>query len=228
MADNTKYIDFLPIGRIGAILLVAATNIFVVICFIKIPLCPWQVMVFIFCLSIESVDLSVGIVHWACDTYFKYEDPYFGDLVKTFRNHHSKPTLILTRNYIYANSNTYVFGMLLMIILYFTTLTELKWFIFFYVVAGINTAEFHKWAHTPNVPRYISFLQKLGLIVSREHHRKHHQSLSSHYATVTGHTDWIMDKLKIYRFLEWIIYKFFRILPICQDPITLKISFSLR
>lgn len=141
------------------------------------------------------VDFVSGMLHWACDTWGKFETPIFGPtLIRAFRMHHVDPQDITLHGFIETNAaSSYpmpfviAFGLMLNSPSFFSQFYN--WMIIFGVPLGILTNEFHKWAHLVHTKPHaiIGFLQKSGLIISHEKHHVHHMNeFDTSYCIING------------------------------------------
>ena len=74
----------------------------------------------------------------------------------------------------------------------------------------------HKWAHMRHceLPKIIILLQNIGILGSHSLHRLHHAGNSSQsYCVISSYLNPILDKIKLWRVLEYIIYKLTGIKP---------------
>ena len=78
--------------------------------------------------------------------------------------------------------------------------------VFSVVLWVLFTNQFHKWAHLDAPPRWIGILQRLNLVLPRDHHAIHHSAPYAKYYCIT--VGWLNEPLYRFRFfqmLEWII-----------------------
>ena len=70
--------------------------------------------------------------------------------------------------------------------------------------AGIAaTNRFHQWAHADRVPRWVAALQRRGLILSPEHHARHHRGAHDRaYCVTTGWLNPLLDAVAFFARLE--------------------------
>lgn len=159
-----------------------------------------------------QADIISGIVHWFADTYGKIEWPIVGNtFIRSFLEHHIDPLSITRHDWIETNGANFFIGIPLLSFMFFTTEFIPHSIIILFALTNILTAltnQFHKWAHQPNPHKLARSLQKVGLILDKETHAKHHtKPFDKNYNITNGHTNIIFEKLRLYRFLE----KFFSI-----------------
>lgn len=78
---------------------------------------------------------------------------------------------------------------------------------------GGQISGIHKAAHVPKPPLVYAFGQRIGLIIDRRHHSRHHASLCSHYALCTGHFEALFERLKGVECVEVFMYLFTGTMP---------------
>ena len=176
----------------------------------------WLVLPALF-LGYLLADFITGTIHWFCDSFFDEETPVIGNfIIYSFREHHSHP-LIITKDKFIEQDTTSFF--IFMPFLYFATFTEISYlnspnsiyghFILIGVCIGtFCTNLFHKWAHQRNQNFIIKKLQKLGLILNPNSHKKHHVDHSRSYCVTSGLMNPILDYIKFYPNLERFIRLF--------------------
>jgi plasmanylethanolamine desaturase len=158
-------------------------------------------------------DFLSGFVHWAGDTVGDETTPVFGpNFVRPFRYHHVDPKDITRHDFIETNGNNCI---VVAPILAFLVLTIPKATgLYFYgavVVAFTSwfvfcTNQFHKWAHDDDPAGWIRALQRMGLILSPEHHAIHHASpQNKSYCITVGWMNPLLDRIGFFRILEAVI-----------------------
>lgn len=163
--------------------------------------------IILFILATEAVDFIVGGVHWALDSYWDYESPRMGNLVKTFRGHHVDPNLMLKHGLLKTNNNAMIIALPLSIGLFYCDSIHFIWFSIFFLIVGAYSASVHQWAHREDLPSFIKKLQNWGVLISLNNHLKHHDGYSSHYCAITGHCNFITDRLGFWRGAEYVVEK---------------------
>jgi plasmanylethanolamine desaturase len=159
-----------------------------------------------------SADFVSGLVHWAGDTWGTVEWPILGKaLIRPFREHHVDP-LAMTRHDLVESSGSHCLISLpvllavdqvtlqsvlgLGITLWLCTMT---FFVFL-------TATIHKWAHQERVGFGIRVLQRLHLVLPREHHAVHHcPPYQRYYCITTGWLNPVLTRLRVFPMLETLI-----------------------
>jgi ubiquitin-conjugating enzyme E2 variant len=59
----------------------------------------------------------------------------------------------------------------------------------------------------------IKLLQNIGIICSHEHHKTHHDTSNKHYCVITPYSNYLLDGIHFWSFLEYIIYTITSIKP---------------
>ncbi len=159
-----------------------------------------------------AADLASGVVHWLADTWGSESMPWLGPRFLTpFRVHHVTPHSFLECKFMDTNGDTAMIGipfLLSILILPIATATGFWWTIFAtaFCAFAIPTNQIHQWAHMPHPPRWVSWLQQSGLILSSSAHRKHHSGEhAQNYCITTGFCNRILDRIRFFRFLEWCV-----------------------
>jgi ubiquitin-conjugating enzyme E2 variant len=165
--------------------------------------------------GVLGCDLAAGAVHWACDRFFTETTPVLGPtLIAPFREHHSDPLAMTRRGFLDVNGSNY-FGVL-------PVLTYVAWrdalalgdawalfshtFLLTLASAAILTNQFHKWAHVPEVPAIVRWLQRAHLVLPPEVHARHHYGAHRRAYCVTG--GWLnpmLDCLDFFGRLERVV-----------------------
>ena len=173
----------------------------------------------LFIIAVELVDFIVGVAHWAFDQYWSYGHKYMGNLIITFRGHHSNPEKMLAHGVIQSNNNAFPIAVLVLILtLLLVSNSNTAYFLLFVSFIGAYSATVHQWCHKnpQELNIIISELQRYGILISPKQHIKHHDGYQSHYCAITGHFNYILDYLKFWRLLEFVVKKLSGIKPYYQ------------
>jgi ubiquitin-conjugating enzyme E2 variant len=72
--------------------------------------------------------------------------------------------------------------------------------LFMMAIGVALTSQIHKWAHAPEAPRVVCLLQRTGLLLSPEHHQRHHTAPhTENYCITVG---WCNGALRVTRTFE--------------------------
>ena len=163
------------------------------------------------------VDFISGLAHWACDTWGSFYTPIVGPtLIRGFRMHHVDPQDITTHGFFETNASTcypcppwIVAGLLLTPgSCFFVDLYQ--WMVNFGIIATIMTNEIHKWSHMVHSKPHsaIRLLQRSGLVMTHEHHHRHHQgNFDNSYCIINGWMNPILERIDFWRKSEALITK---------------------
>ena len=166
---------------------------------------PWLVLT-AFMLGYVLADFISGVVHWAADTWGTPECPIVGQaLIRPFREHHVDQKEITRHDFVETNGNNCfvsiapTIGAALIpqqgpIGLFAATL------VFSMTLWVLFTNQFHKWAHLDSPPAAIGWLQRMHLILPRDHHAVHHAAPYAKYYCIT--VGWLNEPLYRVRFFQ--------------------------
>jgi ubiquitin-conjugating enzyme E2 variant len=163
-------------------------------------------------LGLAGADFVSGVVHWAGDTWGTSGTPVVGwRFVRPFRFHHAHPLDMLKSNFFTTNGDN-VFAVLPLLALPLVLPVEsIGWlwvgvFVWGVGVFGMWTSQFHLWAHSKNPPRVARVLQWCGLILSRQHHQRHHKSpFRANYCITTGWCNPFLTRVRFFPAMEWLV-----------------------
>lgn len=190
----------------------------------------WYIIFFAAFIGILTADLLSGIVHWAADSYGSVEMFLIGkNLLRNFREHHIDPTAITRHDFIETNGDN--FAVIVPVLAYIaykfvSNTNELiqdtyNWHLYLFLLAVFVslTNQFHKWSHTYfGLPRYITILQDMHLILPRIHHRIHHVTPhDTYFCITTGWLNYPLEKIGFWIHLENLIEKCVGIRPRTDD-----------
>ena len=174
---------------------------------------PWPVFTAVL-LGYLAADLVSGLVHWAADTWGSPDLPVLGPAVLgPFREHHRDPLAITRHDFVETNGNNCLISLpVLGIALWLAPGPDgggslfLSSFLLALVFWVLLTNQFHKWAHLPQPPPVLAFLQRWHLILPPAHHQLHHtRPFTSHYCITTGWLNWPLNWMRFFPVLEWCI-----------------------
>ncbi len=155
-------------------------------------------------LGVCAADFASGLVHWAADTYGSKRTPILGGFIDTFRVHHSDPADITRHDPVEANADVF----LLCVPFHGLGLWRLSdglglCLLFGLFLASYPTSQLHKWAHLRRRPAWVGALQRSGVLLSPEHHDRHHRGQhSAAYCIATGWLNPLLDGVGFFRALE--------------------------
>lgn len=155
-------------------------------------------------LGLVASDVVSGTVHWLADTYGSPTMPVFGSFVRTFREHHADPKAITRHDWIEANGDVCLFSAPVhaSALLWVDDPWILSWMTGLFM-GSYSNSQIHKWAHLEGPPRFVRWLQRLGVVLSPSHHDQHHRGPHlTHYCITTGWTNGALDYLRFFRMLE--------------------------
>lgn len=189
---------------------------------------PWLILA-AFLTGFIVADFVSGFVHWLGDTWGSTEMPILGKaLIRPFREHHVDERAITRHDYIETNGNNcaisvpWAFGALITPLdgewhlLALFTVVSITSMIFWVMM----TNQFHKWAHETDEerPAWVTFLQRLHVVLPPAHHQIHHtRPFLDYYCITTGWLNWPLKKLTFYRTSERIITALTGIIPRKDD-----------
>lgn len=165
-------------------------------------------------LAYLGADLASGFVHFLADNFGSPETPVLGpNFIDPFREHHVHPKAITTHDFVVTNGNNSLLCLPVMLaILLFLPIATTLWGHFlgtFILMLGIGvflTNQFHKWAHMEDPPRFATWLQRRGLILTAEHHDVHHQSpYDTYYCITVGVWNPLLDRTRFFERTERLI-----------------------
>jgi ubiquitin-conjugating enzyme E2 variant len=171
---------------------------------------PWLLLAV--ALAWPAADFISGLVHWMADTWGTEEFPILGPrFIRPFRVHHITPNSFLTCNFLDTNGDTCLIAIPTLLGFYLIPVNSLGGlfaltFGVAFCIFAIPTNQIHQWAHMPKPPRWVQFMQRSGMILSKKEHARHHKlPYAGYYCITNGFCNNILERLRFFRVLEWII-----------------------
>ncbi len=167
----------------------------------------WLVPLALF-MGMVTADFISGFLHWLFDSWGSTTTPIVGQLaIRTFREHHVDQKSITRHDYIETNGHNFGVSIPFGITgIYLASPQFGVWgtFIAMYMLScafgGAMTSQSHKWAHMDSPPTVVRWLQRARLLITPEHHAKHHTApYDRNYCIIVG---WLNGPLRAIRFFE--------------------------
>jgi plasmanylethanolamine desaturase len=167
-----------------------------------------------------TADLLSGFVHWTADTWGRETLPVIGRrFLRPFRVHHINPHDFLRRDFIDCNGDVAMLVLPMLTAAWLIplgTLTGDVTAVFVLALAAwmLPTNQVHQWAHMPDPPRAVAWLQRRGVILGRDAHQEHHASpYVVNYCIATGWCNRWLTKRQVFPRLERIVARVTGMLP---------------
>lgn len=168
-------------------------------------------------LAYLAADFASGFAHFLLDNFGDEKTPLFGPyFIKPFRDHHVDPLGITRNDFIDTNGNNCLASVIPMLLVWLTVpiSTNAAGYLFgtFFLllcVAVMLTNQFHKWAHMDAPPAWVVWLQRRGVILSKEHHDIHHESpYDTYYCITVGVWNPLFDRISFFERAERLIRRY--------------------
>jgi len=157
-------------------------------------------------------DLISGIVHWMGDTFGTETTPIAGArFIAPFREHHVNPTAMVEHGVLELVGNTAIVSLPAIAAVFHlahpadggTGRLALSTLVLATLVGTLLTNLLHRWAHVDEPPHAIALLQRWGLVLTPEHHDRHHsEPFDRWYCITTGWADLVIERIDLFRRLE--------------------------
>jgi len=159
--------------------------------------------------GVLAADFASGIVHWTADTWGRESLPVLGvRFLRPFRIHHVNPDDLCERDFIDCNGDVALLVCPLLLGSWLVPLeSELlgatSVFTAVFGAATLPTNQVHQWAHLPQPPRFVAWLQRRGVLLSTAAHQRHHTApFTASYCITTGWCNRALDRLGFFRAAE--------------------------
>ena len=162
-------------------------------------------------LAYLAADFISGFVHFLADNFGSSEMPVLGPgFIGAFREHHEDPMGITRHDFIDTNGNNSLVSLPFMLLVWLVVPIEITVGGYFFgafflllCLAVFLTNQFHKWAHMEDPPSFAVWLQRRGLILSKEHHDVHHASpYDTYYCITVGFWNPLLDRTRFFERTE--------------------------
>ena len=160
-------------------------------------------------------DLISGTAHWMGDRFWNESTPILGpNFIAPFREHHVDPQAMVAHGTLELVGNTAVFAFPGLAAAYYLFDFESGsgWALFnaglllSTMLGVVATNIFHRWAHMDQPPSFARILQRTGLVLTKQHHARHHTgNFDRAYCITTGWMDRILDALGIWDRMERVL-----------------------
>jgi Lipid desaturase domain len=180
------------------------------------PAWPWVVLAVL--AGVYAADLVSGLLHWAFDTWFDEHITYLRRMVLQVREHHIYPNRIFRIEFTHDAGTLSWFALLLGGLPILCAMlsgilrgpgpagvvTVLTAVVFSPLL--VTMLEFHKCGHRVHQPRWVAQLQRSGLLLSVDHHLRHHSGNHDYnYCLINGWADLTLGRLGLFRALEKLV-----------------------
>jgi ubiquitin-conjugating enzyme E2 variant len=143
-------------------------------------------------------DAASGLTHWFCDTFFEEDTPGIGRvLIFPFREHHRDPAAMTHHGFFELTGNSCLGVLPLLGLAAWRAWSPLfDAGLIAFASALFATNLFHKWAHSPKVPRAVRWLQKCHVILNPARHAVHHAPPNKGaYCVTSGWMNALLDRI---------------------------------
>jgi len=154
-------------------------------------------------------DFGSGIVHWIADTWGSESLPVLGRrFLRPFRVHHVNPRDILRRDFIDLNGDVAMLTLPIFAAAWLVPSSSeagrlAAVLLFAFAATALPTNQIHQWAHRPDPPDLVAWLQQRGVILNRARHARHHTPpFVSNYCIATGWCNRALSAMGFFPALE--------------------------
>lgn len=172
-----------------------------------------------------ATDFLSGLLHWLEDRYGNPSWPIVGrHVTKPNILHHFVPRAFVTNSWYLSSRLLLLVGTLIVSVT--ALLGMFNWMVVLAIVLGVNANQVHKCSHRTRQEngRFVVLLQRLRLVQSPSHHHRHHsEQKDSHYCVLTDFLNPILDRMRFWRGLEWLIERCFGARPRDDEAMALEV-----
>ena len=166
-----------------------------------------------FIVTVFAADFVAGFIHWLEDAYVREDTPLIGKYVaRPNIVHHHYPRFMTRHNWWQTSADLAIVSAVLVGVAWCFGL--LTWEVCLFAILSANANEFHKWEHRTRKENgwLISFLQDMRILQTAKHHARHHTDpKNSHYCTITNFLNPVLDGLRFWDGLEWLLARTIRL-----------------
>ena len=180
---------------------------------------PWLALI-AFMLGYVAADFVSGFVHWMADTWGTPEWPLVGKaLIRPFREHHVDAKEITRHDFIETNGNNCfisLFSTVPAALLPQASATAffVSVFLFSLSLWVFGTNQFHKWAHLDAPPPLVAWLQRMSIVLPKDHHQIHHTApFAKYYCITVGWLNEPLYRLRFFQVLERLVSRVTGLIP---------------
>ena len=179
----------------------------------------------IFFLCLWIADFLTGLAHWAEDTYCRSGYPIIGALIcEPNLMHHKDPNLLVrTSSFVGRNYVQWLVCGVIYVILWALGFGFFPIFLTLFLASFGN--EVHYWNHTTKLGWFPTFIKMTGLVQSQKQHSLHHKPPhTSYYCALTSFVNPVLELVKFWRCLEWLLEKGLGIAPVREGSEALPVK----
>ena len=174
--------------------------------------------------GVVAADFASGLVHWFADTWGRDDMPVLGRaLLVPFRVHHVNPDDFARRSFADTNGEVAAISVLMLTGFLLVPLDTARGgavalFGLTFCGFGMLTNQIHQWAHLERVPAAVRGLQRIGVLLGREEHARHHaHPYDVRYCITTGWCNRPLEIVGFFRRCESVITRLTGRLPRHDD-----------
>jgi len=158
-------------------------------------------------------DILTGVFHWIEDTYIDYccKIPGLQNIARDNELHHYFPRALLQKSYFVNVKDNLIIAFVLFFLFYLffkKTIVRYPYLFIPMFLFGSVASLFHRFSHERECESIfiIYKLQSIGILVSHDHHKLHHTTeTDGKYCAIFQITNYILDSIHFWRFLEKIV-----------------------